>query len=62
MMPQAVRQPLIEQCRRARSSASRNLKRDGGYVPLPDSLRHKALCAAGLALAVCVSQHHASAQ
>ncbi len=41
MMPQALRERLIGQCRRVRAQHKRDVQRDGGYVPLPDSLEHK---------------------
>jgi integron integrase len=41
MMPQALREGLIEQARLARFRHERDMRVDGGYVPLPDSLVHK---------------------
>ena len=41
MMPQSLRRALVEQCRRVRVRHARDLRIDGGYVPLPDAVRHK---------------------
>lgn len=41
MLPQALRRELIEQCRRVRMRHARDVRIDGGYVPLPDVLEHK---------------------
>jgi integron integrase len=42
MMPRVLRERLVQQCRRVRAQHEREVKRDAGYAPLPDSLRHKA--------------------
>jgi integron integrase len=42
MMPQTLRPALLEQARGVRLRHGRDLRVDGGYVPLPDSLAHKA--------------------
>ena len=42
MMPRAVCAALVEQCRRVRQRQARDVRIGGGYVPLPDSLKHKA--------------------
>jgi integron integrase len=42
MLPQSLRGRLVEQCRRVRAQHRRDLYRDGGYVPLPDAVLHKA--------------------
>jgi integron integrase len=41
MLPRTLRARLVEQCRRIRRRHDRDLRRGGGYVPLPDVLRHK---------------------
>jgi integron integrase len=41
MMPGSMRQALADQVQDVRHRHERDLKRDGGYVPLPDSLAHK---------------------
>ncbi len=46
MMPQAVRTGLLEQARLVRLRHQRDLRVDGGYVPLPDPLAHKTPYAA----------------
>jgi integrase len=42
MMPRAACAALVEQCRRVRQRHARDVRIDGGHVPLPDSLKHKA--------------------
>jgi integron integrase len=46
MMPRAARQDLLEQARVVRLRHERDLRAQGGYVPLPDPLAHKAPYAA----------------
>jgi site-specific recombinase XerD len=46
MLPQTLRQQLIEQCRRVRQRHERDLRRGGGYTPVPDVLEHKCPYAA----------------
>jgi integron integrase len=41
MLPRVLREALLEQCRRVRTQYERDVHRDGGYVPLADSLEHK---------------------
>ena len=41
MMPRVLRERLAAQYRTVRAQHARDVRRDGGYVPLPDSLRHK---------------------
>jgi integron integrase len=41
MLPHLLREPLIGRCRRVRAQHQRDTARDGGYVPLPESLLHK---------------------
>jgi integron integrase len=41
MMPRAARGELVEQCRRVRAGHARDVRIDGGFVPLPVSLLHK---------------------
>ena len=42
MLPQSLRARLAEQCRRVRAQHGRDLARGGGFVPVHDSLAHKA--------------------
>jgi integron integrase len=46
MLPRTVCRPLAAQARRVRARHARDLSRQGGYVPLPDPLEHKAPYAA----------------
>jgi integron integrase len=46
MLPVSLRERLVEQCQRVRQRHARDMRRDGGYVPLPDVLEHKCPYAA----------------
>jgi integron integrase len=41
MLAQTLRPRLIEQCRRVRAQHEQDVRKDGGYVPLPDALANK---------------------
>ncbi len=41
MMPQSLREALIEQARRVRQLHQRDLTKGGGHVPIPPTLAHK---------------------
>jgi integron integrase len=41
MMPTSVRERLVEQCQRVRHRHEKDLRRGGGFVPLPDALVNK---------------------
>ncbi len=41
MMPRSLCRRLVDQIHRVRVQHARDMKKDGGYVPVPDSIAHK---------------------
>jgi len=41
MLPESLKGRLVEQCRRVRAIHTRDMAKEGGYVPIPDPVEHK---------------------